>query len=188
MRGVCPRSDEHLCQGGLTLQYEGCCSTKPTLALSVPVWRGIFPGMPRASCARGKSPMGSCRDDSHFLPVHLSMGVSKDSTEASDSFQRRKRQREFSNTTFTFVVKKKKDYSYQQRPPFQWRAFLALVRTLPLKDTAAALAVLLLQWALKHKLASALLFGNAEHFQIVLIMNNNTLKFPLQTCHSRILV
>lgn len=68
------------------------------------------------------------------------------------------------------------------------RVFLALVRTLPLKDTDAAPAVLVLQWALKLKFPSELLFGSTEHFYTVLIMNNKTLKVPSHAWHSRNLV
>lgn len=58
VRGVCPRGDGHLCQGELTPQYEGCCSTKlalPALGLRVPLWRYVHHGMPRAKCTRSES-------------------------------------------------------------------------------------------------------------------------------------
>lgn len=41
---------------------------------------------------------------------------------------------------------------------------IPLVGTLPLKDTDAVATVLVLQWALKLKFPSELLFGSAEHF------------------------
>lgn len=109
---------------------------------------------------------GSWRDDLHVLSIHLSTGISKDSTGAWVSFKRSKRQREFSNPTVTFVVEKKKSVFMPAKSLSLriGRVFLALVRTLPLKGTDAAPAALVLQWALKLKFPSALLFGSAEHF------------------------
>lgn len=70
---------------------------------------------------------GSWRDDLHVLSIHLSTGISKDSTGAWVSFKRSKRQREFSNPTVTFVVEKKKKCIHASKVTVteNWESFLS---------------------------------------------------------------
>lgn len=171
VRGVCPRGDGHLCQGELTPQYEGCCSTKltlPALGLRVPLWRYVHHGMPRAKCTRSESATWLVAGGTicMFCPSTWARAFPKTQQEHGYLSREAKGKGNFPTQRLLLLLKKKKSVFMPAKSLSLriGRVFLALVRTLPLKGTDAAPAALVLQWALKLKFPSALLFGSAEHF------------------------